>query len=195
MSTLQLSLPDTLDAVEISQLLDVFAETFSGEPSFRHMFPDSATRTATTRWVGTCKWRLFGCAYRIVLAKDRGKVVGFSLWLPPGVRWPSLLQELRAGFYRAPLEAGIAGTRRMLSFAAQEAAITGQHATIHVAIDPPLATPVRHTGAAIGFPSLLTLAGPIDRMLRQDLRKRIALDTLPVVAWISRGEDFIGKRE
>ncbi|MGB1013348.1 MAG: GNAT family N-acetyltransferase [Nannocystaceae bacterium] len=128
MSDLQISLPDTLHANEVSQLLDVFAETFSGKPSFRHMFRKSATRVATTRWVGSCKWRLFERAYRIVLAKDRGQVVGFSLWLPPGSRWPSLLQELQAGFYRAPLVAGIAGTRRMLGFAAQETAITRQHA-------------------------------------------------------------------
>lgn len=128
MSDFQIALPDTLDAIEVSQLFDVFAETFSAEPSFRYMFPESTTRVATTRWVGTCKWRLFERAYRIVLAKNHGKVVGFSLWLPPGARWPSLLQELRAGFYRAPLVAGLAGTRRMLSFAAQETAITRQYA-------------------------------------------------------------------
>lgn len=101
------------------QILSIFTDTFSQEPSFRYMFP---TRTvAKTRWIGILKFRSLRSRYTMQVDEaDDGSVRGFACWFAPDTSPPPLWAEIYAGHILSPLVVGPRCFARMVSFANQE---------------------------------------------------------------------------
>ncbi len=104
---------------QVARMLDVFRDSFAGEPGFRYMFTNPERRLADVRWAAGLKFALLRDRLRVFVAGPA--IEGFSWWIPPGrTPFATFAEQIRAGYGWAPVRCGPWSFLRMFRFSSQE---------------------------------------------------------------------------